>query len=847
MKKVFPVIVLLFILCSGCSEKENKSWIRINQLGYLPHTVKAAVLGSKDETLELHSFSLHDAKTGEPVYESDKVEAKGKYGPFKTSFRLDFSEFETEGEYYIEAGNARSPEFRIAPEVYDHTADFLLRYMRQQRCGFNPYLRDSCHTDDGYIIYHPEKENGQRIDVTGGWHDATDYLQYTATSANAVFQLLFSYRENPEAFGDAHNEDGSPGSNGIPDIIDEARYGMDWLLKMNPSPDEYYNQIADDRDHAGFRLPNHDSVVYDKRFRGRPVYLASGKPQGLFEHKNRSTGVASTAGKFASSFALGAGVLKEFYPDYADTLLRHARDAYAYGKKHPGVSQTAPGTQPYFYEEDNWKDDMELAAATLYKLTGNDTYKEDGLNYAAAEKITPWIGRDTVRHYQFYPFLNAGHYELAGSVLPEEKKTVALYYAEGLERLYQRGKDGPFLIGTPFVWCSNNLVTAAWSQAILYRKLTGDTRYETMEAALRDWLFGCNPWGTSMVVGLPDEGDTPFYPHSSLTHLYGYMTDGGLVDGPVYGSIFNSLKGLQLTREDPYADFQSDAIVYHDDVGDYSTNEPTMDGTACLIYGLSSMQAEGNGDRKATTGSHDPTGALIRGNRKQKKIALIFSGHEYADGGHTISETLKKHQIKASFFFTGDFYRNKDHSSLIEQLAANGHYLGPHSDQHLLYNDWSGEKKLLVNKEEFTADIQQNYAEMSRFGISKTQAPYFLPPYEWNDSTITQWSGELGLTLINYTPGTISHADYTRPDDKNYKDSKAIYTSITEYENTRGLNGFFLLTHIGSSPERTDKFYTKLDSLIGELEKKGYEFVLIKDLIDQTSAHDKDLRLTDTM
>ena len=88
------------------------------------------------------------------------------------------------------------------------------------------------------------------------------------------------------------------------------------------------------------------------------------------------------------------------------------------------------------------------------------------------------------------------------------------------------------------------------------------------------------------------EGDSPIYPHSSLNHLHGYQTDGGLVDGPVYGTIYNNLKGLQLVNEDPYLDLQSDFVVYHDDVGDYSTNEPTMDGTACLLFYLSSLEAD---------------------------------------------------------------------------------------------------------------------------------------------------------------------------------------------------------------------------------------------------------------
>ncbi|MFD1163208.1 glycoside hydrolase family 9 protein [Hwangdonia seohaensis] len=588
-------LALLFVIAFlnlGCSEEEHQSWIRINQMGYQPNTIKVAVIGSKDN-ITVKEFTLHNSKTDAIVASFNSVEAKGWFGPFETSYRLDFSDFNEVGSYYIMAKNTKSPVFRIDDNVYDGTADFLLKYMRQQRCGFNPYLKDSCHVDDGFIIYHPEKPDGSYIDVAGGWHDATDYLQYTATSANAIYQLLYAYRENPEAFGDTHQAYGLEGSNGIPDVIDEAKFGMDWLIKMNPSSTEYYNQIADDRDHAGYRLPNKDSVVYHPEFKGRPVYFVNGEIQGLFKNKNRTTGVSSTAGKFASSFGIGAEVLAPFFPEYTEKLTQKAKDAYAFGKTKPGTMQTAPATSPYFYEEDNWYDDMELAAATLYKLTNDKTYYSEALNYASSEKVTPWMGQDTAKHYQYYPFYNAGHNELALIANTDDKKTVTDYYKFGLEAVAQRGKDNPFLIGVPFIWCSNNLVTATLTQAKAYRELTGDDTYLEMEAALRDWLFGCNPWGTSMIVGLPEGyGDSPIYPHSSLNHLHGYQTDGGLVDGPVYGSIYNNLKGLQLLNADPYADFQSDFVVYHDDVGDYSTNEPTMDGTACLVFYLASLEAD---------------------------------------------------------------------------------------------------------------------------------------------------------------------------------------------------------------------------------------------------------------
>ena len=118
---------------------------------------------------------------------------------------------------------------------------------------------------------------------------------------------------------------------------------------------------------------------------------------------------------------------------------------------------------------------------------------------------------------------------------------------------------------------------------------------------------------------------------------------------------------------------------------------------------------------------------------------------------------------------------------------------------------------------------------MARFGISKKHAPLFLPPYEWYNETISQWTKELGLILINFTPGTSSNADYTTPDmGKRYLSSEKIYARILDYESSSasGLNGFILLLHIGTHPDRTDKFYHKLDALISEMKARGYHFTL---------------------
>jgi peptidoglycan/xylan/chitin deacetylase (PgdA/CDA1 family) len=122
---------------------------------------------------------------------------------------------------------------------------------------------------------------------------------------------------------------------------------------------------------------------------------------------------------------------------------------------------------------------------------------------------------------------------------------------------------------------------------------------------------------------------------------------------------------------------------------------------------------------------------------------------------------------------------------------------------------------------------------MGKHGITKGSAPYFLPPYEWYNDSIAAWTKELDLELINFTPGTLSHADYTTPDAKNYRSSQTILQSIIDYEGQKSshLNGFILLMHIGTDPKRTDKFYKQLPTLFKWLKNEGYKCVSLSHLL----------------
>ncbi len=817
------------------------SWIRVNQIGYLPEATKVAVFMS-DETAQINGFELVDAFTGEVAFSSSAVRPTGVLGRMKTTCRLDFSGLKTSGAYYIKVlssgGETRSETFPVGAGVYDGAADFVLNYMRQQRCGWNPFFKDSCHRKDGIIVGHPDpRKDSTFLDVTGGWHDASDCLQYTTTSANAIYQMMFAYQSNPEAFSDNHLADGTPGRNGIPDIVDEIYWGLKWLDKMNPEPGEMYNQIADDRDHVGMRVPSDDQADYGWGKGGfRPVWYCSGEPQqrGRRGDRNKTTGVASTAGKFASDFALGAEILRPFYPEFAERIGAKAKAAYDAGVAKPGVCQTASVVSPYIYEEDNWVDDMELAAYEMFRRTGDGKYRTEAIEYARREPVTPWMGADSARHYQWYPFMNMGHYRIARNFGGKVSAEFIRNMRSGIQRVYERGKDHPFMFGIPGIWCSNNLTTAMLTQCILYRELTGDTTYQEMEGSLRDWLLGCNPWGVSMIVELPKGGTFPTQPHSFIIKYKMGNTTGGLVDGPVYSTIFGGLLGIHTDGGVNYEEFQPGDLVYHDSTHDYSTNEPTMDGTASLTFPLSYYQREGRELQNKVSGAAVlpdrniyRDGGIIRTDPSVRHIDFVFTAADKADGADRIISTLRKYNIKGGFFFTGEFFEL--YPDVVRRLVAEGHYVGSHSYGHLLYAPWGKRDSLLVTRQEFEEDMFKSYKVLREFGI--TDAPYFIPPYEHYNATISSWARQLGLQVINYTPGTLTNGDYTTPGMSRYFSSKEILGKIREYERTDpdGLNGHIMLIHFGTDPSRTDKFYDKLPGLIRELRRKGYSFTPLKD------------------
>jgi hypothetical protein len=592
LNKVIPRSLLLLLSClylnPNVIAQTANTFIRINQLGYRPSDTKIAIGFGRAPLPDY--FQIIEAANNTVVFSARARTVNGGWGQFSHHHELDFSLFNRPGRYLIRFNETDSPVFEISTDTYNEIVDQSLEFMRQQRCGYNPWFEAVCHSFDGRTAYGPMPA-GSYLNATGGWHDAGDLLKYLLTSSNATAQLLLAYEMTPQRsraqiFHDRVNTLGQSGANGIPDILDEARWGLDWMLRLHPAPDQLYHQVADDRDHKGWRLPQNETVDYGWGPGSyRVVYFADGQPQGLRQYKSESNGVANLAGRYAAAMALGYQVWKD-HPrlrSQAETLLRAGREVYALGKAKEGVQQGNSHGAPYRYAETTWADDMEWGAAELFLATRERHFLNDAVRYARLAASESWMGREEAGHYQFYPFMNVGHFRLYGAVNPRVKNELANFYRAGLDRCLAAGRSNPYQVGVPFIWCSNNLVVALATQALLYEKMTGDKRYRDFANRQMDWLLGKNPWGTSMFTEIPKDGVYPHDVHLMTIAILKRPVRGGLVDGPVYKKIFQSLRGVSITEPDPYAAFQDDRAVFHDDIKDYSTNEPTMDGTASAI------------------------------------------------------------------------------------------------------------------------------------------------------------------------------------------------------------------------------------------------------------------------
>jgi len=547
MKNLINAILLSLLLlnCIAVSKTAGQAYIRLSQIGYLSGEEKSALVLSKSE-FGAASFEVINSETGKKVFSGNAVKSNGHYAGFNFVYNLDFSGFNTQGTYIVKFGSSQSLRFSIGDKIYAPVTDGLLSFFQAQRCGYtNPLLHNTCHIADATAVIDGKNRIEKKIDVTGGWHDAGDYVKFLNTTAVATYTLLFAYDFDPVKFGFDRN------NNNVPDILEEAKVGLDWLLRCYYSPFKLVTQVQDLRDHDnGWRMPENDPLQFD-----RPAFLGMGK---------------NLIGIYTATLALASKIWKEKikYIEFADKCLNTAQAVYTIRSKVPDLDTSGTGQ----YLDKEYAGKLALGAYELYSATGRKEYLSQSSAYADQAGSDNWWSWGNINSFVDYRLASI------------DRKYVK-YIEKNLARFSETGAKNVFGIGADATWGTTNTLLGITLQSILYKKITGDKRFDHLGIMQRDFVTGRNPWGVCLISGF---GSNPVKElHHQISYLNGGKLCGALAAGPVKKEIVQNQK-IPYEKSDQYSIFQSDEFYYRDERVDFITNEPTIVGnaTALFVYGF---------------------------------------------------------------------------------------------------------------------------------------------------------------------------------------------------------------------------------------------------------------------
>jgi len=542
--KYFSNIFFLFIslgtLNFTCSQ--NDLYIRVSQVGFLPNDMKTAVVLT-NRNLDDSEFELVNSN-------SNKSEFKGKlqnygtsYAGFSNSYIIDFTKVKSNGRYFLQIEDKKSFSFEIKHGVFNGITQQLLKFFKIQRCGYtNPYMHKECHPVDVTRLILPDgSPEYTKVDVTGGWHDAGDYVKFLSTIAYSTYMLMFSYEFDKERFGFDYNKDN------VPDILEEAKIGLDWLLRANIRNSELITQVQDLRDHdVGWRMPEDDELAYD-----RPGFIGGAK---------------NVAGLYSAALAMGARIwTDEFqYLEYANQCLDKAIKIFEASSHMPDVDSSGTG----MYLDKSFSGKMALSAVELYETTGKSNYLKQAMSFADDAKSDYWWSWGDIN--------SLAHYKIA-----KTNRRFVNYIYDNLRHFNAAKINNLFGEGAEHNWGSNNTLMGISLQAILYKTITGSTEFDSLNIYQRDYVLGKNPWGLSFIYNIGKNFTRNF--HHQVAYFNRGELPGGFAAGPVKKSIFEGVD-IKYNTSDPLSRFQTESAYYRDDRNDYITNEPTISANATAIF-----------------------------------------------------------------------------------------------------------------------------------------------------------------------------------------------------------------------------------------------------------------------
>lgn len=523
--------------------------VNVSQIGYKTDDVKTVITANEKDTV----FSVIDKATGKSVFDGNYGEAVYDAATDTNVKQGDFSSLTAPGTYYVVSGDNQSYEFTIADDVYNDIYKDVVLMLYNQRCGVEldesvsgDFAHGACHTGEA-MIYGTNKTK----DVSGGWHDAGDYGRYTVSGAKTVQDLLLAY----EDFGVTDDDLGIPESgNGVPDLLDEAKVELEWMLKMQ---DEATGGVY----HKVTCLVFPETVMPEEET--DQLYLAP---------------ISTTAtGDFAAVMAKASMVYADYDPEFADTCLAAAEKAWDY---IADVNDDEGFTNPEDivtgeYPDTNTKDEVFWAAAELYLATGDSEYKQ-AVEENMTTKVRAGLGWAAVGTYAMYDLLKSDAQGIDDTLVKCREKLL-----ERADMIVESAKtDGYFMgMGTTYPWGSNMSVANNGMTLLMAAKLTGDDSYTELAKKQMDYLFGANSLGYCFVTGYGTV--SPLHTHHRPSQVLDVSMPGMLVGGPD-NALEDSYAKAVLNESAP-------AQCYVDNAQSYSCNEVTIYWNSPLIYLLSAF------------------------------------------------------------------------------------------------------------------------------------------------------------------------------------------------------------------------------------------------------------------
>ena len=533
----FPILLSLTFNINIFSQN---LFIRLNQVGFLPGDIKTGIVISENK-IEDESFHILNSADTLIVFSGKLSENQSSYGNFKYIYNFNFSKFNTTGSYVIRIDRTTSYAFTIDTCVYNSVVDSLLKFFQVQRCGSTkPYLHKECHLSDATEL------NGFAdstvYNLTGGWHDAGDYIKFFSTTALTTYMLLFSYQFDEEKFG--FDNDG----NNIPDILEEAKVGLDWLLKCNFSDTLFVLQVQDENDHkVGWRMPEDDSLAIN-----RPGFTGIGRNQ---------------IGIFSAVMALASQIwIEKFNNDkFSNDCLTAAVQKFSLIGSVPEFD-----TVSTYYKDHNYFGKLALGAIELYNATAEDDYLQMAATFADSAGSDFWWSWGDIN--------SLADYKIA-KVLPRFSDKIKA----NLNHFNLMKDSTLFNRATIYSWGTTTSLLGAALQAILYKKLTSSDSYDSLLIFQRDYILGRNPWGISFITNAGK--NFPGHPHHQIAYFIKDGIPGALVAGPAKSEFYKKYN-VKL-KENHTGKFNTKDAEYFDDWEDYLSNEATIFGnaTALFVYG----------------------------------------------------------------------------------------------------------------------------------------------------------------------------------------------------------------------------------------------------------------------